>query len=341
MGAGPDAALLRAAREMLEHWPAATGAVRMLDAGHVNDTFLVGLAGDAHILQRINAFVFPDPRAVMRNLAKALAHRPRGQLVAPVATTAGELCASDAEGGLWRLFPRLPARSFANLPDDLLAPAGAAFGGFLADFAAFEEDLEPVIPRFHDLAAALRRLDDAPRANDATPELRQVEAMRGSFAAGGGNRVIHGDCKINNLLFHPSDPAVLAVIDLDTLMIGDPAWDFGDLVRSAFAGSEETARPAPPSAARFERLCQGFAGAFGALEDAPRFAIAPAHMSFMLAARFLADHLQGDAYFKVARRGDNLLRARSQLELASRFQDAAPAFARIIERRDRGAQDRM
>ena len=55
-------------------------------------------------------------------------------------------------------------------------------------------------------------------------------------------------------------------------------------------------------------------------------------MSFMLAVRFLADHLQGDVYFKVASRGDNLLRARSQLRLARRFRQAAPAFASALEK---------
>ena len=54
-------------------------------------------------------------------------------------------------------------------------------------------------------------------------------------------------------------------------------------------------------------------------------------MSFMLAVRFLTDHLLGDVYFKVAQRGQNLLRARSQLRLAQRFQAAAPTMERTLE----------
>ena len=52
--------------------------------------------------------------------------------------------------------------------------------------------------------------------------------------------------------------------------------------------------------ARFERLCHGFAGAFANIDDCARFAAAPGYMSFMLAVRFLTDHLLGDVYFKVA-----------------------------------------
>ena len=48
------------------------------------------------------------------------------------------------------------------------------------------------------------------------------------------NAVIHGDCKINNLLFDQQGERVLSVIDLDNNMMGHWAWDFGDLVRSVF-----------------------------------------------------------------------------------------------------------
>ena len=136
---------------------------------------------------------------------------------------------------------------------------------------------------------------------------------------------------MNNLLFHPTRDEVVAIIDLDTLMLGDPAWDFGDLVRSAFAGSEETEAAAEVSRARFEPLSKAFFPAFGPVDDVDRYAVAPAYMSFMLAVRFLTDHLKGDVYFKVGRRGDNLARARSQLDLAKRFIAVGPELAGILE----------
>ena len=312
----------------MRHWPELTGAIRVLAVGHINDTYLVG---ERHILQRLNRRVFPDPTAVMRNLATALAYADSRLLVAPVPCADGRSFAVDAQGDCWRLFPRLESRSFAALPDALLAAAGSAFGGLLATFADFDGSLEPVIPGFHDLERHLTHLDDAPKTRDATAELRRIDALRTTFQPSRERRVIHGDCKINNLLFHPRENAVLAIIDLDTLMFGDPAWDFGDLVRSAFAGSEETSAAQRFSLARFERLCHGFAAAFGTLDDIDRYAAAPAYMSFMLAVRFLADHLRGDVYFKVAQRGDNLLRARSQLDLAQRFHEAAPELARVVD----------
>ena len=51
----------------------------------------------------------------------------------------------------------------------------------------------------------------------------------------------------------------------------------------------------------------------------------------MLAVRFLTDHLQGDQYFRVSHRGENLTRARSQLALATLFTEHQDAMTRILE----------
>lgn len=311
--------------------------VRPLGTGHIHDTYLVHPADGFNappkfVLQRINPFVFPDPDAVMRNLAKALGHEGGRLLIAPLASTEGEPLARDHRGDCWRLFPYVPSRSFQHLPDELLQAAGAAFGTFLTVFADFKQTLQPVITGFNDLPSYLAHFDSLPKTAEAAAECDAVAALRDAFRPGAASATIHGDCKINNLLFHPTRPEVVAVIDLDTVMRGDPAWDFGDLVRSAFAGGEEAAAPQELSLPRFEQLCSGFAGAFRGIDDIDRYAAAPSYMSFMLAVRFLADHLQGDVYFKVASRGDNLLRARSQLRLARRFRQAAPAFASALEK---------
>lgn len=332
-----EAASTVSAEDALRLWRMPAMRVRPLRAGHINDTYLVHPAAGSNappqfVLQRINPFVFRNPEAVMANLAMALRHEGGLRLVAPVASAEGETFARDQSGDCWRLFPYVPSRNFQNLPDELLHAAGAAFGRFLAVFADFKQTLQPVIAGFNDLPTYLTHFDSLPKNAEAAAECDAVEALRDAFRPGAARSTIHGDCKINNLLFHPTRAEVVAVIDLDTVMPGDPAWDFGDLARSVFAGGEETAAPRELSLARFERLCAGFVGAFRGIDDIDRYAAAPSYMSFMLAVRFLADHLQGDVYFKVAQRGANLLRARSQLRLAQRFRQAAPAFASILEK---------
>ena len=125
---------------------------------------------------------------------------------------------------------------------------------------------------------------------------------------------------------------VVAIIDLDTVMVGDPAWDFGDLVRSAFAGTEESESPPALSASALAALASGFVSGMGTLDDVARFSAAPAYMSFMLGVRFLVDHLSDDVYFKVSVHGDNLRRARGQLALARRFLDAGPTLTAALDR---------
>lgn len=318
---------------MLARWPGAAGPVTRLATGHINETWTT----DAHILQRINDHVFVAPAALMRNLGRAVAHESallgHALLVSPLANAEGDAWSVDADGGIWRLFPRLPSRSFDVLPERLLAAAGRAFGTFLARFATFDAaSLETAIDGFHDLPRYLARFDALPKG-EAQAEAAAIDRLReGTTATGPATprRAIHGDCKVNNLLFHPQRDDVTAIIDLDTLMPGDPAWDFGDLVRSTSAGNE---RPSDLSFSlpRFERLARGFRATYGAIDSPSHFAAAPAYMSLMLAVRFLTDHLEGDHYFRVTRRGENLTRAQSQLALTTLFTQHQDAMTRILE----------
>ena len=310
---------------MLAHWLDGAGVPVRHPVGRINDTWMVA---ETHVLQRLNSTVFTRPRAVMRNLAHVLAHDDR-LLVAAVPTKTGASFVIDELGDLWRLFPRRLARNFEALPPTLYATAAAAYGGFLARFAAFTPPLEPVIDGFHDLEGYLAALDEAPAGAD--PEREAVDVLRHAFEPPRRSRVIHGDCKVNNLLFHPTRDDVVAIIDLDTVMVGDPAWDFGDLVRSAFSGTEESGRAPALSASGLVALASGFASGMGALDGVARFSAAPAYMSFMLGVRFLVDHLCDDGYFKVSAHGDNLRRARGQLALARRFLDAGPTLTAALD----------
>lgn len=311
---------------MLAHWLDGGGVPVRHPVGRINDTWMVA---ESHVLQRLNGTVFTKPEAVMRNLSRVLAHDDT-LLLAPVPTRSGAAFAIDERGDLWRLFPRRRARDFESLPPSLFAAAALAYGGFLARFAAFPHPLEPVIDGFHDLDRYLAALDEAPAG--AAPERRTVDELRHALEEPRRDRVIHGDCKVNNLLFHPVRDEVVAIIDLDTVMVGDPAWDFGDLVRSAFAGTEESGTAPALSAAGLAALAGGFARGMGNLDEVARFSSAPAYMSFMLGVRFLVDHLSDDVYFKVSAHGDNLRRAGGQLALAQVFLDARPTLTAALDR---------
>ena len=93
--------------------------------------------------------------------------------------------------------------------------------GFLrmADYADQFDREAPTLRRLRQNASRLPWIALAQSHRQWPPSLMQL-------------MIIHGDCKINNVLFDQQGERVLAVIDLDNNMSGHWAWDFGDLVRS-------------------------------------------------------------------------------------------------------------
>lgn len=313
-----------------------------LGSGHINDTLLVtGGSISPVVLQRINERVFTDPERVMRNLARVQAHlRDRAPDLTPalIETLDGQNCFRDRQGGWWRLWNYLPdSRTIEQTRDPAVCRAAArTFGRFqrlLGDLPG--PPLEPVIPGFLQLAGYLERFDAVVAATpgaegaimDACGGAGHIDAHRTLVAElREGDTVIHGDCKLNNLLFEADAARVRAVLDLDTVMIGHWAWDFGDLARSVLSGAldEGGGRGQREESdgialALFTALVEGFQSGSERCLDARALAVAPVYVAFMLAIRFLTDHLDGDRYFKVSRRGENLDRARRQFDLIERL----------------------
>jgi N-acetylhexosamine 1-kinase len=309
--------------------------------GHINTTYFVTTRdGGRFVLQRINAHVFPDPRNVVANVAAVSRHVAPQRLVPRLLqASTGEPWVEDDAGGVWRLCEHVDGRSASFLTDLAMArEAGAAFGRLqraLADFDGTE--LVPAIPHFHDLEWRFSRLDAvlagahrADRRPVVADELAFFDARRALAAAvraTGLHGVIHGDCKVNNLIFDLGSNVVRAVVDLDTVMVGSRAWDFGDLVRSAATTGAEDDPRAEISVEMFTAIATGFVQSLGdLLDNASRAELVTAcrYITLMLALRFLIDYLEGDVYFRAARPTHNLERARAQL-----------AVVKSLERRER------
>lgn len=90
----------------------------------------------------------------------------------------------------------------------------------LADFGKSEDFLPRQIARWTRL---YRQAETAP-----IPAMESLLAwLPQNFPAGTGPaRLLHGDFKLDNLIFHPSQPRVLAVLDWELSTLGDPLADF-------------------------------------------------------------------------------------------------------------------
>lgn len=304
--------------------------------GHVNQTFLAETDGGRFILQRISDRAFGDIPGLMENMAAVTAHLrrkdpdPRHSLRL-VPTREGENCWRDREGAFWRCSVfveggRAP-HSPASAPE--LREAGRAWGRFLWQLGDLPAgSLRETIPHFHDTPAHFRLFrevlqeDPMGKAGELGPEidfLLEREAPAGELrrrreAGELPLRLTHNDTKLDNLLLDARTGEALCVLDLDTVMPGLSAYDFGDAVRSgAVTGERDRLELALLSA-----FAEGFREGFPALTAPEResLALGAWTMTVECALRYLTDYLDGGAYFAAPWPGNRLERARSQIRLA-------------------------
>jgi len=338
-------------------------------SGHINDTFrTTWTAGDVtrrYIHQRINDHVFPDPRAVMRNVSAVTRHvRARLQgngtpdldrrVLTLVATASGADYHVDEDGHLWRTYlfvERSRSVELMEHPAQAFA-AGRAFGEFqvlLADYAG--PRLEETIRGFHDTPRRFRTFVHAvetdPRGRAASCR-KEIDALLAAEGAASGlqglleqgllpERIVHNDTKLNNLLLDERTGEPLCVIDLDTVMPGISLHDFGDLVRTGAARAGEDERDLGKvgvDVALYEGLVRGYlssAGPFLAVEEKRHLAGGAEVIVLENALRFLTDHLEGDSYFRIHRPGHNLDRCRTQIAFFQDLQARGDLLRRRIE----------
>ena len=321
--------------------------------GHINDTFCICVdVGEAapvrYILQRVNRYVFPNPENVIENIARvtqylrgvieAAGGDPGRETLTLVKTHEGKDYFIDEDNGLWRVYLFVEGTISRDLPDtpELFALSGAAFGRFMRQLEGYDAStLHEAIKDFHNIPARYGQLMDAVRRNDAGrlgevgPELafcmgygEEVHTLLRALAAGEiPLRVTHNDTKLNNVLLDAKTGEGVCVIDLDTVMPGLAAYDFGDSIRfgaNTAAEDERDLDKVQLSLEMYNAFVRGYLGEAGSVMGQRERELLPMGAKLMTlecGMRFLADYLNGDKYFKVHREGHNLDRARTQFKL--------------------------
>ncbi|MBR0208866.1 MAG: aminoglycoside phosphotransferase family protein [Oscillospiraceae bacterium] len=326
--------------------------------GHVNTTYLITTDAPArYILQDVNTYAFPRTNIIMDNVAAISRHLAakggeKPAMISYIDTLDGRRWYDDGRGGAWRLY-RYVENSIcvdrAECDGDFYECA-RAFGMFqnaLSDFPA--QELGETIERFHDTPERFRQLRDAVRENAAgrldgvREELafvleREEKASRLQQMRDDGTlptRVTHNDTKINNVLLSEDDRRAICVIDLDTVMPGLAAYDFGDAIRygaSTAAEDEKDLDKVSLDLHLFRVFTRGFLEACPSLTDAEidSLPLGAWTMTVECGSRFLADYLKGDRYFAVDHPEHNLDRARTQFALAADMEKKWDEMRRIV-----------
>ncbi|MDD4075897.1 MAG: aminoglycoside phosphotransferase family protein [Eubacteriales bacterium] len=334
--------------------------------GHINKTYLLtDEAGERYILQRINKNAFPDPPAVMENIAGVTAHLraafaargedPQRRVPHLLPALDGRYWYRDANLEYWRVYGFIPRTRVFRRTDNpaIFAAAGSAFGLFcrmLEDYPT--NTLHTTVPRFHDTPHRMAQLDAAVaadacgRVHAVRRELAEAYAFRDVCATLTDMceagvlplRVTHNDTKLSNVLFDEASDTALCVVDLDTVMPGLIACDFGDAIRAGANAADAEEKELSKVALRldmYEAFAQAYLYALKPVLTAAEAEALPMGallMTLECGLRYLTDYISGDVYFQPAWDGQNLQKARVQLRLALDMQKKRDDMLRITSR---------
>ena len=345
--------------------------VKPFGEGHINETYAVYMPGPEgvdvprYVLQRVNIHVFKNPAQVMENIfsvteyLREVIRKEGGDLnretLSYIKTKSGDTYFEDADGQPWRCLHYVPnsiCHQTVEEPQQFYQSA-RSFGHFLKQLGDYPaERLYETIPRFHDTVKRFQdfsesvRKDVKNRAGQCREEIDFALAREADCGVLMNQlqegilplRVTHNDTKLNNILFDADTDQGLCIIDLDTIMPGLAANDFGDSIRFGASTAEED----EPDLSKvhfdvhlYELYVKGY------LEMA-REVLTPAEidslpwgarlMTLECGMRFLADYLQGDVYFKTAYPEHNLVRARTQFRLVKEMEEQFDSMYEILRK---------
>ena len=344
--------------------------IRPHGEGHINDTFAgtIDIGGGKTkrlIFQRINHSIFTDPDGLMNNicgvtefLKDIIAKNggdPNRETMTVIKTVDGGNYYKDADGNYWRAYDFIEdTNCFQSIEsDEDFYNCGAAFGNFqrqLADYPAAK--LCETIVNFHNTESRIKDFEKAVkddikgRAKDVQAEIdfamqrkeagcEIVNLLRdGKMPL----RVTHNDTKLNIILFDAQSGEALCIIDLDTVMPGAAAYDFGDSIRfGASTGAEDEIdlSKIEMSLDLFEVFTKGYlsvAKEFLTETELYSLAIGAKIMTYECGIRFLTDYLNGDTYFKIHREHHNLDRCRTQFKLVADMEKKMDEMHAIVKK---------
>ncbi|ATE66453.1 phosphotransferase [Rhizorhabdus dicambivorans] len=226
------------ARWMEAHVPGFAGplTVEQFKGGQSNPTYKLVTPGKAYVLRRKPPGQLLKGAHAVEREAKVLIGL--GKAGFPVAHVHA-LCTDDAVIGTWfYIMDMVEGRIFwdATIPEVSAADRPAYFDAMNATIAALHNvDYEAVglgdygrpgnyferqIGRW-----SQQYRDDAEAGRDANMD-RVIDWLQANIPPGDETAIVHGDFRIDNMIFHPTEPRVLAVLDWELSTLGHPLADF-------------------------------------------------------------------------------------------------------------------
>jgi len=325
--------------------------VRALTGGNLHRSLHVRVGAEEYVLQRVSDVFSPAIHDNIQLVSRHLAER--GVCTSSLLSARDGAPSIEIEGhGRWRLMRHLGGVSFRRVQSvEQARSAGRLAGRFHAAMRDFAEPLAPMGIPYRDTPHYLRALREALAAHAnhrlAAEIAPLAERVLATFEDLGSpiaveDRVIHGDLKLDNLLFESTTPPgrdrAFALIDLDTLMRA-PLWvELGDAWRSWCNAAGEDTTEARFEMSFFEAASRGFFDGYSSPlseADLDSLATAPERVCLELCARYATDALE-ESYFNwdesnFATRGEhNVVRAFGQWAFYEAIRDCRPEREEIL-----------
>jgi Ser/Thr protein kinase RdoA (MazF antagonist) len=336
--------------------------VQAFGSGNINDTFLVSwqekerqeIEPKSFVLQRINTNVFCEPQLVMQNIRTYTEHvrdrlnkQPldrRWEVPQLLLTDQGLDYLLMEDGEFWRSLSFIEgSQSFEAIANSEQArELGYALGTFhhlTSDLAP--EKLADTLEGFHITPRYLQQYQQVLAKSNPQPSpelnycLRFISDRHGlahilEDARAKGkliSRTMHGDPKVNNILFDRQTQLAVSMVDLDTIKSGLIHYDIGDCLRSGCnpAGEDdEQWESVSFDTDLCQAILQGYLSVtrsflteydYAYIYDAIRV------ITFELGLRFFTDYLSGNQYFHIKYPEHNLMRSLVQFRLLESLED--------------------
>ena len=345
-------------------------SISQVDSGNVNHTYRVVAEtenGDIrqYTLQKVNTYVFKDPKKVMSNILAVTEHLKEKyqeiygdwnrRCLSVVKTKDESLYYDSPSEGFWRCFVFVDGVCAYDKVENPrhFYEAGHAFGEFQMNLADFDATtLYETIPNFHNTKKRFETFLQSVK-NDAASRMHTVRPEIDFFLQRADKtaaivemlekeeipvRVTHNDTKLNNVLIDDVTGEAICVIDLDTVMPGSSLYDYGDAIRygaNTGAEDEEDLSRVSLDLNLFEQFTKGFVTkvtGFLTEKEIDNLALGAYVITLELAMRFLTDYLDGDVYFAMKKPNHNLHRTRAQICLAQDMEAKLSTMQEIVNK---------
>ena len=268
----------RLARHLVGHLPGFEGplTVRQFQGGQSNPTYLLSTPERSYVMRSKPgpvAKLLPSAHAIEREFRIMRALRSQGIPVPEVLL----LCEDESViGRAFFLMEHVDGRVLFDPSLPGVAPA---------ERGAMYDEMNRVIAALHGVDVAAAGLSDFGRAGNyferqigrwskqyRASETEAIAAMDrlvdwlpAHVPPGDETTVVHGDFRLDNLIFHPTEARVLAVIDWELSTLGHPLADFSYLCMSwhippgafrGIAGLDLAALGIPPEHEFIRRYCE-------------------------------------------------------------------------------------